>query len=273
MSAPSSGDVQIAVHELHGDSSQPPLLVSHATGFHGRCYLPLAAHLDGLHVVGFDYRGHGDTAAPDGPLDWQHYGDDAETMAASLPTPVAAFGHSMGGATLLMAAQRNPSLFSGLVLFEPIVFPAPRDEGPSPMVQATLRRRTTFPSVDEAIANFASKPPMNAFTADSLDAYVRYGFRSTDDGISLKCSPQHEAATYLAGGMHRTWDVLGEIETPVLVVAGRTSAMAPSQIAAGIAERLPNGHYLQVDEMDHFGPMTHPAEAAEIIRRFVAALW
>ncbi|MEQ1702944.1 MAG: hypothetical protein ABMA25_22790 [Ilumatobacteraceae bacterium] len=33
----------------------------------------------------------------------------------------------------------------------------------------------------------------------------------------------------------------------------------------GVAERLPNGRYLQRDELDHFGPMTHPAEVAAII--------
>jgi pimeloyl-ACP methyl ester carboxylesterase len=271
VSVPSSGGVLLAVHELHGSAGQPTLLVAHATGFHGRCYPALAAHLEGFHVIGFDFRGHGDTPAPDEPVDWQGYGDDAEAMAASFRTPVAAFGHSMGGAALLMAAHRSPSLFTRLVLFEPIVFPAPRDGTPSPMVNGALRRRTTFPSVEEAIANYASKPPMSTFTADSLDGYVRHGFRAGDDGVSLKCAPQHEAATYLTGGMHRTWDVLGEIHTPVLVIAGRTDAMAPSQIAAGVAERLPNGHYAQVDVMDHFGPMTHPAEVAAMVSSFVTA--
>ena len=37
-------------------------------------------------------------------------------------------------------------------------------------------------------------------------------------------------------------------------------------IAAPIAERLPNGRFLQRDDLDHFGPMTHPGEVAAIIR-------
>ena len=40
----------------------PILLVAHATGFHGRAYLPVAEHLaPPFHVFGLDFRGHGDT--------------------------------------------------------------------------------------------------------------------------------------------------------------------------------------------------------------------
>jgi pimeloyl-ACP methyl ester carboxylesterase len=46
--------------------------------------------------------------------------------------------------------------------------------------------------------------------------------------------------------------------------------MTPSMIAEAVAERLPNGRYLQRDDMDHFGPMTHPAECAEILRAELA---
>jgi hypothetical protein len=43
MTVRSTDGVELAVHDLGGEG--PVLLVSHATGFHGRCYLPLATHL------------------------------------------------------------------------------------------------------------------------------------------------------------------------------------------------------------------------------------
>ncbi len=270
----SSDGVRIAVHDLGGVG--PDLLISHATGFHGRCYLPLAAALaDRFHSIAFDYRGHGDTPQPDGvPVDWEHYGDDAEATARSLPRPIVAFGHSMGGACLLMAAHRDPSLFSCLVVFEPIVFPPqgirPDTGEPSPLSKGARRRRAVFPSHEDAIANYASKPPLGSFTPEALDAYVRYGFRADEDGqVHLKCQPDIEAATFDMGGVHRTWDVLPEITTPVLVVAGKVEPMQPSNIAAGVAERLPHGSYLEFDEVDHFAPMTHPEHMADVIAAFV----
>ena len=287
MKVPSSDGVELAVHELGGTGS--PLLISHATGFHGRCYQPMADELAEIaQCIAFDYRGHGDTAFPErqlppGKIDWQRYGDDATAMATWLAEragePIVAFGHSMGGACLLMAAHRKPALFRRIVAFEPIVFPPAAypeddDEGgelESPMVAAARRRRTSFLSFEEAIANFSSKPPLNAFTPDALKAYVRHGFALGADGaVHLKCLAQTEADTFAAGGQHDTWDHLPEITADVLVISGRLEAMRPSMIAAQIADRLPNGRYLQRDDLDHFGPMTHPAECAAIIRSELA---
>ena len=268
----SSDGVHVVVHDLGGEG--PTVLLSHATGFHGRCYLPMAHRLaDRYHSVAFDYRGHGDTPMPaDVPIDWHRYGDDAFAVASSLDGPVHAFGHSMGGACLLMAAHRNPDLFDRLVLFEPIVFPgdAVRDSAAqSPLVAGARRRRSTFAGFDEAYANFASKPPLDAFTPEALDAYVRFGFRLGEDGqVHLRCAPETEAQTFERGAFHDTWKLLPEIEIPVLVVAGSVDETRPSQIAASIAEQLPRGEYRELPEYDHFAPMTHPAEMADLAAAF-----
>ncbi|HSB84916.1 MAG TPA: alpha/beta hydrolase [Ilumatobacteraceae bacterium] len=261
----STDGVQVAVHDLAGhDPNLPVLLMSHATGFHGRCYLPLARVLaDRFHSVGLDYRGHGDTPQPAGvPVDWSRNADDVEAVALSLTRPLIAFGHSMGGACLLMAAHRHPDLFSRLVIFEPIVFDPSllgADEGPPDLAKIARRRRTTFASIEAAIANFASKPPLGSFTPEALDAYVRYGFREGDDGqVHLKCTPELEAATFEASRNQITWDLLPEISVPVLVACGVPEPESPAAHARSVADRLPNGTYVDMPELDHFGPMTHP---------------
>lgn len=279
MSVMSSNGVELAVHDLGGDG--PVLLLSHATGFHGHCYLPMARALaDRFHSIAFDYRGHGDTPLPADPhdreIDWNRYGDDAYAAATAVRraagAPIVAFGHSMGGAGLLMAAHRDSSLFERLVLFEPIVYPPPEERAPAPentLSAGARRRRTTFPSFEAAIENYASKPPLNAFTPEALDAYVRFGFAAGDDGqVHLKCDPETEAGTFDRGGLHRTWDVIDQIEIPVMVVAGRLAEFQPSFIAAQVAERLPKGAYAQLDELDHFGPMSHPVEIAALVSGF-----
>jgi len=87
-----------------------------------------------------------------------------------------------------------------------------------------------------------------------------------DDGkVHLKCVPELEAMTYEMNRSHSTWQLLPEIEIPVLVLCGRPDAGTVAQFSGDVAARLPNGTYLQLDELDHFGPMTHPDEVAEII--------
>jgi pimeloyl-ACP methyl ester carboxylesterase len=279
---PSSDGVVVAVHDLAGSDGpdRPRLLVAHATGFHGHAYLPVAAALARrFHTVAFDFRGHGETPlAPGWDVAWAGYGDDALAAAEAVADrsgdrPLVGFGHSMGGTGLLLAARRRPELFGRLVLFEPIVPPIeagddPPDSHPvGELVAATRRRRTLFPSIDAALANYASKPPMSSFDPDALDAYVRYGFFPDVDGagVRLKCEPELEAGTFLAGTTQRTWELLGEVTVPVVVASGRVEDGGPSRFAQAVADELPHGSFVELPELDHFGPMTHPRLIADLI--------
>ncbi len=274
--AESSDGVSVALHDLAGREGRPIVLFGHATGFHGHAYLPIAKRLaPAFHSWGMDYRGHGDTQLPpDWTITWDGFGDDAVAAAAALADrpggagDIVGFGHSMGGTGLLMAAARRPELFRLLVVFEPIVFPTERAHDtsrPNTLRDAARKRRAVFDSFEAAIANFASKPPMAAFDPDALDAYVRHGFIQEGDRVRLKCDPDVEADTFDNGGKHTTWDSLASIRTPVVVVAGRPEDDRPSSVAVQIADELPNGRFVGIDSMDHFGPMTHPTEIARLI--------
>lgn len=276
---PSSDGVQVAVHDFGGTGRT--LLLSHATGFHGHCYAPIASALaDSAHSYALDYRGHGVTQVNNSwGTDWQAYADDVTAVATALREaagePLIAFGHSMGGAGLLMAAHRDPSLFEVIIAFEPIVFPTPTPDAPeadpeaSPLVQGARRRRARFASMDEAIANFSAKPPLGTFTPEAIRLYVEHGFKDNPDasegGVVLRCAPEHEARTYIGGGQHGTFAVLPEITTRVIVLAGRADMPGPATIAPLIAEQLPNVQYIQSDDWDHFAPMVVPDQMADLI--------
>ncbi len=276
MRVESSDGVQVAVHEFGGTGR--PLLWSHATGFHAHCYEPIAQRLSGEFTsFGLDHRGHGVTAASDDwQVDWYKYADDARVAAEAIAPDggLVAFGHSMGGASLVMAAHAHPGLFETLVVFEPIIFPAP-DVGPqgepTPMIAAARNRRDTFDSYEAAIENYASKPPMKFFDADILRAYVEHGFAPIGQdgaaGVQLRCSPEHEARTFETGGTHGFWDLLPEVETRVIVVSGRVEEeRSPAGIAAGVAERLPNATYLELSSGNHLTPFISPDETAQLLR-------
>jgi pimeloyl-ACP methyl ester carboxylesterase len=271
----SSDHVSVAVHEFGGAGR--PLLLSHATGFHGYCYLPIADELaDEFTAFALDYRGHGDTARPDDwDVEWERYGDDALVAARAVAPDggLVGFGHSMGGAGLLMAAHRDPTLFDVIVVFEPIVFP-PREIDPhegtenngTVLSRGARKRRATFDTFDDAIANYSSKPPMMAFDPDVLRLYVAHGFRPSPEGVRLKCDPEHEARTFDTGGAHTTWAELPQIDTEVVVVAGKVDEFGPAAIAQEVAEALPNATYVEHDEWNHFTPFVDPAAMAELVR-------
>ncbi len=269
----------ISVHHLAGDRDLPTVLFSHATGFHARCYVPVAEALaDRFCSFGIDHRGHGSTPQPEGwDVDWSWFGRDVTAVATTLAPDggLVGAGHSMGGAALLMAAAANPGLFSRLVLFEPIVpnlavadgTRAPIDMEEIPIVQGARRRRRTFESVDEAIANYAQKPPLSLMTPEALRAYVEHGFRPTPDGdgVELRCRPEYEAQVFVSSQQNRVWDDLPDVDAPTVLIAGHVDDNQPSRYIEATVDRIPDATYVSLPHQTHFGPFNDPDEFAALV--------
>lgn len=262
----STDGVRVALHDLGG--SGPPLLVLHATGFHGRCYQAVAEHLhDHFHVWAPDLRGHGDSHTPDMPLPWKGMVDDVLAVIGHLGItgPVRAAGHSMGGATVLATELRRPGTIRGAWLFEPIVFPADRriTAGENPMAATARRRRHEFASFDEVIDRYTGRPPFTDVDPHVLHDYVVHGFRSTASGVTLKTTGESEARVF--EGIDLTvYDQLGRIRTPVTVVASG-DGHDPARVAPQVAEQLANGEFVSWPDRTHLGPFEDPARAAASI--------
>jgi pimeloyl-ACP methyl ester carboxylesterase len=276
-----SGDgVELAVHELAGDATHPPLLVSHATGFHARCYQPVADELtDRFHVWGIDHRGHGESPLPSSwKVDWSRFGVDTVRVAETIAPDggLVGIGHSMGGASLLMAAHARPGLFDQLVLFEPIAIPpatsdlAGIDMRELPIVQGAMTRRRTFPNRAAALTNYSQKPPLSLMVHDALWNYVEYGFRDAVDDhghalVELCCEPRYEAEIFIGARDNGVWELLAEIDTTCIIVGGQVLERQPSANTEAVADQLPNGKYVLEAHQTHFGPFSHPAELAAIV--------
>ena len=261
---------------------KPAVMLSHATGFHGRCFDPVVESLNtDYECTSFDFRGYGDSNLPnDWPVAWQGYCDDALAITKSLQNKnqIIAVGHSMGATALVMAALIEPELFKALILYEPIIFPESMRNAqtashqPSPLAEGARRRRTTFASRDEAFANYSSKPPMNVFDEKSLRAYVDFGFNDVriaetyENCVVLKCNPEHEARTYETGTSHETWEQLHLLRVPAWIVAGAVAPMQPSSWSELIAKKIPNSKFIQWPDAGHFGPMQQPARLADLVR-------
>jgi pimeloyl-ACP methyl ester carboxylesterase len=279
---PSTDGVAIVMHDFGGTGS--PVLLSHATGFHAHCFQPMAAVLSTKHhVMGLDHRGYGDAETVDpATIDWQQYGNDALAAARHLSAlhngaPVVGVGHSMGGASLLMAALREPALFSALFVFEPIVFPpvdtTSTDRPPNPLAGGARKRRSQFPSFEAALENYTAKPPMASFHPVARAAYVQHGFKPTPNGeVELKCLPEHEARTYETGSSSGAWNELPSIQTRTWVISGAPAPFQPSSFAIKVAEQMPHATYVQYDEMGHFGPLEHPEQIASLVEYTLATL-
>lgn len=277
-SVPTSDGLRLAVHD-HGGSGRPTLL-SHATGFHGAVWEPLSAALGpGFERWALDFRAHGASVVPPGlDLHWSGMGADVLAVVDGLDLPTGELlgvGHSMGGAALLLAEQVRPGTFAGLWLFEPITPPPAAlgsRAGGADLAEGAKRRRSTFASHAEALANFASKRPLAVARADALHAYVRHGFVAGDDGaVHLACRPEDESQIYRGGGTHGAFDGLAAVRCPVVVACG-ANPFGPAAFAAAVADALPSGRLERHPNMGHFGPLEAPLVLAESVLAFADTL-
>ena len=266
-----------------GRRGDRPILLAHATCFHGMVWQPLASHLTGFHAVAPDLRGHGDSTTPEGRgMDWNGFADDILAVVDAWGIDdLVAVGHSKGGAALLLAEQRRPGTFAALWCYEPVVFPTGGAGGPmavpsdtnNPLAEGALRRRHTFATRQAAYDNFAAKPPLSALDPAALHAYVDHGFADQPDGtVTLKCRPETESAVYRMGAAHDAFDHLAEVRCPVVVARGAATGPGPSSFAQPLVDALPHGRLVTFDHLGHFGPLEQPAEVAAAILVDLAGL-
>lgn len=275
---PSTDQQTLAVHEL-GDGERLTLFC-HATGLNAGVWGPMASALgSGYRRWAMDFRAHGASPLADGAgLDWDAMAEDVLAVVDGLgvgPGELLGVGHSMGGASLLLAEQARPGTFAGLWLFEPVVAPPgtlPADEGPgNALADGAARRRASFPSKEAALANYAAKPPLRQLRADALLAYVEHGFTDGEDGqVHLACRPEHESQIFRGGGAHGAFERLHTVACPTRIVRGGDEvgvAMFAGAVADGLRATL-EFH----DHVGHFGPLEAPNEMAMSVRAFADSL-
>jgi pimeloyl-ACP methyl ester carboxylesterase len=68
------------------------------------------------------------------------------------------------------------------------------------------------------------------------------------------------------GTIHETWDQLKNLKVPTWIVSGAQHSGQPSGFAASIAEQIANSHFVEWQDLGHFGPMQQPERLAELVR-------
>lgn len=251
---------------------EPPLVITHATGFHGRCYGAIADCFPDRRVIALDLRGHGRSEG--GPVeDWSIIASDIAGFLDQLRIRRATgMGHSMGAHTLLQAAADRPEAFAHLVLFDPVIFsPAfyannPDRDGPHP----AIRRKRDFASPKAMMERFAERDPYRVFVPRVFEDYCRYGLiERTGGDYVLACTPEMEASVYASS--YNNPGILKaaqSVQIPVTVVRAQQAEefnFKNSPTWSGLASIIPQGRDLHRPDRTHFHPFEDPEDAARII--------
>ncbi|EJU01430.1 hypothetical protein DACRYDRAFT_22569 [Dacryopinax primogenitus] len=150
------------------------------------------------------------------------------------PRPVIGVGHSHGGEIITRAALHDPTLFSALILIDPVIMmetlstPTRRESMKNRdelLLRRTLARRAVWPSREEAEKFFAQAPFFRSHHPAVLSLYVSHGLASlptsaqgssSSNCVMLKESPFDEATFYSEPrAPAETWFLLPLLDPPV----------------------------------------------------------
>lgn len=276
----------IVWHEWGRRGAGPSLLLIHATGFQGRIWDQVVAHLpEGLHVIAPDQRGHGKSFKPAMISDWPSEAEDvAAVLEATTAGPAIVVGHSKGAVVATFAAALRPDLFNRLILVDPVALPDDDYwQGSTlpvidPSAHPVSRRRNQWDNAEQMEAHFSTRPPYDQWDREVLADYCRYGLAPADNGSGwqLACPPHLEASVYLGSTHANPAQACGNVTCPVTILRGRSGErksvmdFSISPTRPDLASLFPNARDMVWSEHSHFIPMEAPARLAALISQHCA---
>ena len=253
----------------------------HPNGFCAGLFDPVARRLaedQGFRPLAVDLRGHGRSGKPP-PPDPYAYDLMAADVAAVLDAwgldEVDVVGGSLGGGVGVHLDRLQPGRVRRLVLCEAIAVPVLEEPSPaqSQMAMAALRRRVVWPSREEMVRSYGSRPPLGRLAPEALAAYVEWGTDELEDGhVALSCPPAVEAAIFgglpARRGAAEAFAHLPFLRAKPVLLAGDCSAVpqefftAAADAAGVLLEVVSGGHFFFHEDTDravglvteHLGP-------------------
>ncbi|HEX6840165.1 MAG TPA: alpha/beta hydrolase [Stellaceae bacterium] len=277
----------LPVYALGGPAQAPAVLFGHANGLAAGSYAPWLEELAAaLRVFAFDARGHGASRWPTGALETvlavDRFADDLALVAAAVAArlqgaPLHYAGHSLNAAAALrLAARDTPLPWSGMLLFEPPLFPpagsphhAEAAEKQTPLITRSAARRAQWPTPAAFAELLRGRGAFARFRPDLLDAHCRATLRPLPEGgYTLCCPPAVESAIFRSHRHADTWQRLPQVRAPLHLVSGDPALPDRGWVSACMAEmaaQLPRARLTVLPGAGHMMTFEQPDACRDLV--------
>ncbi len=231
-------------------------------------------------VTHWHYRGHGRSAPPVDKtrIDIAAHATDLKSVRDAFvgDRPCVIIGHSMGTQVALESWRRYPEHVKGIILVCGSYGKVTQSFRGVPILDMILPKLMDIvdkqPEIVRAI--WSRIPPEMALKAALLARDVDPGHVRREDMLPyLKHMTHVDFPMFLrmlrAAGDHSAEEWLGDVDVPVLVVAGEKDTFTPASLSESMAERIPNAELLMVAGGSHVAPIEQPELVGARIRAFV----
>ncbi len=193
--------LKLAYIEVNPTSPQK-ILITHANGYAAGMYDYLIEALGAKHhVCALDFSGHGESESTLDFTSWHFFSDQIFALLDHLHWGSATgIGHSLGGGSLIRAAEHDATRFEKLILLDPVILNTLivtyiKLFGNS-MATTARNRRAHFKNKEQALKIFSRHPANRTWQKESVEAYVHYAIRENEGGAELCCNPPLEAKIF-----------------------------------------------------------------------------
>lgn len=250
----------INIHYTRTGGNKQPLVLLHGLMANGLCWTGLARALENeFDVIMPDARGHGNSSAPDFGYRYEDHANDVVGFINALKlTPPILLGHSMGGMTAAVVANRKPNLLRGLVLADPtFLSPGVQREVCDSGVADQHRRMLTM-SFSEVVADARNRHPDRS--AETLELFARARLQTSMAAFGVLTPPNPDYKMLVSA-----------IDVPSLIVFGDKGVVssADAEELQRLNSRL---QAVQIREAGHSVHLDQPERFAAVVRSFIRSI-
>ncbi|EMY79483.1 alpha/beta hydrolase family protein [Leptospira weilii serovar Ranarum str. ICFT] len=184
-------------------NSKPTILLCHANGYSALTYKFYIESLQKTHrVIALDFAGHGESEPTLNFRDWYFFRDQVLSLInAERLENITGIGHSLGGASLLLASYHSPEKFKKVIAHDPVILNFLQVTFSrifhNPLAKVAIKRRREFKDLNTVRKIYKRTPSFSRWDDQIYEDYIQSCFRIGDNGEAfLRCLPEVEAKIF-----------------------------------------------------------------------------
>ena len=252
-------------YEIHGHGT--PLVLLHGLQGDSSNFAGLVPQLAERHrVLTFDQRGSGWSDKPAQSYTMALYADDTARLMVALGIErTHVLGMSMGGMIAQEFALRHPERLNGLILG------CTTPGGPNAAKLESTARERTYETTDLPAEERARRLAEAGFTENFLDQHPEVLDAMIEARRQRPLDVEALQRRMAAIDAHDTFDRLGNIQAPTLVITGRPDNIVSADNSLILAERIPNARLEVLEPAGHLFWLEKPKETLDLVLAFLQA--
>lgn len=253
---------------LAGGPARHPAYLGDLAGLGGSNRLVLP-HLRGV--------GKSPVAQEPGRATWVGQAEDIALLDQALGGgPKLVLAHSAGARVAIRYLQQNPSRVKGLVLITPAVDWLVRTVSDRPEIAARRMKEEAFSGAWQFVTGpkgYHDEPTFNQWQRAIAPAgYAHWGETEQAHSKVGECRLEAALAYLEANPPGDLLDRLGQIEVPVLAIAGEKDALVGCSTVRALSDVFARGEFVAIDDCGHYPWVEQPRAFASVISGFTDSL-